>query len=413
MTTTKKMPALRFPEFEGEWSMKLLGDVATFSKGKGVSKSDIDENGKFECIRYGELYTHYNELIKDVISKTNVDEKELVFSEYNDVIIPGSGETQLDIATASCVLREGVALGGDLNIIKTKINGVFLAYYLNNAKKSDIATLAQGNSVVHLYASQLKTLSLNLPVKEEQQKIASFLTAVDDKIQQLTKKKALLEQYKKGVMQQIFNQQIRFKDDDGNDYPDWEEKALGAFADVTKLAGYEFTKHIVYKDSGKIIALRALNIKSNALDLTEVKYVDESDFSKLKRSKLFINDLMFTYIGTIGEVALIEENDRFYLAPNVARIRLHSSDNEPAFLKHYFSFDNFKNNEVKNYIATSSQPALSMENIRKFKILLPSSIEQKKIADFLTSIDNKINSVNKQLEQTQEYKKGLLQQMFV
>jgi type I restriction enzyme S subunit len=128
-----------------------LGEIASFSKGKGISKADIIEDGATECIRYGELYTTYGETIDEVKSRTNIDVDDLVLSEANDVIIPASGETQIDIATASCVLREGIALGGDLNIIKTKNNGVFLSYYLNYKKKQEIASLAQGISVVHLY----------------------------------------------------------------------------------------------------------------------------------------------------------------------------------------------------------------------------------------------------------------------
>ena len=153
----KRVPELRFEGFEGEWEEKRLGKIAKFSKGKGIAKKDIIEGGKNECIRYGELYTIYNEVINSIASKTDVSLKKSVVSDKNDVIIPSSGETQLDIATASCVLKDGVILGGDLNIIKSKLNGVFLAYLLNNSKKTAIAKLAQGNSVVHLYSVCKKT----------------------------------------------------------------------------------------------------------------------------------------------------------------------------------------------------------------------------------------------------------------
>jgi len=413
MDSKRNTPELRFPEFKDEWTRHILGEIATFSKGKGVSKAEISDRGELECIRYGELYTVYGETITDIRSKTHLKADECVLSQSNDVIIPASGETQLDIATASCVLRSGIALGGDLNIIRSPLNGVFLAYYLNTKKKQEIASLAQGISVVHLYSSQLKTLILNIPSDTEQNKIAAFLTAVDDKIQLLEKKKGLLEQYKKGVMQKIFNREVRFKDDDGKDFPDWCEKKLGSIADVTKLAGYEFTKHVVYKDTGTIVALRGLNIKLNKLDLAQVKYIDGSQLEKLDRSKLFVNDLMFTYVGTIGEVALIPENDRFYLAPNVARIRAVEDEVHANYLLQYFTLDSFKNREIANYIATSSQPALSMENVRKFRIALPCLKEQAKIATFLGANDDKINHVSRQLELTRQYKKGLLQQMFV
>jgi type I restriction enzyme, S subunit len=199
---------LRFRDGEGrafgEWEVKRLGEVAKFSKGAGISKIDITEDGINECIRYGELYTHYSEVIQQIKSKTNLEKSELVLSQYNDVIIPASGETQMDIAKASCVLKAGVALGGDLNIIRTKLNGVFLAYYLNNAKKHDIARLSQGISVVHLYSSQLAQLELELPTLPEQQKIADFLTALDEKISRVAGQVESVKGYKKGLLQGLF-----------------------------------------------------------------------------------------------------------------------------------------------------------------------------------------------------------------
>jgi type I restriction enzyme S subunit len=117
-TKINNTPKLRFPEFSENWNKHNLGEIACFSKGKGISKAEITENGATECIRYGELYTTYGETINEVKSKTNINQKDLVLSEANDVIIPASGETQIDIATASCVLKSGIALGGDLNIIK-------------------------------------------------------------------------------------------------------------------------------------------------------------------------------------------------------------------------------------------------------------------------------------------------------
>ena len=199
---------LRFKDDNGadypDWKNVMFGDIASFSKGKGISKADISDGGKLECIRYGELYTYYKETIKNVVSRTNQLPSALVLSEANDVIIPASGETQLDIATASCVLKAGVALGGDLNIIKSDVDGVFLAYYLNNAKKQSIANLAQGISVVHLYASQLKTMDLDIPEKQEQQKIAQFLTELDDKINAVDAQIQSAQQWKQGLLQQMF-----------------------------------------------------------------------------------------------------------------------------------------------------------------------------------------------------------------
>lgn len=199
---------MRFKDEQGndfpDWEEKRLWDVATFSKGKGISKDDISENGSLECIRYGQLYTDYAETIRDIKSRTNIPIRDTVLSEPNDIIIPASGETQIDIATASCVLKGGVALGGDLNIIRTEHDGVFISYYLNNNKKYEIARLAQGISVVHLYAAQLKLLQLNLPSILEQRKISSFLSSIDKKIDLISTELTHAKTFKKGLLQQMF-----------------------------------------------------------------------------------------------------------------------------------------------------------------------------------------------------------------
>ena len=192
---------IRFKDEQGDnypgWEEKQLDDIAKFSKGKGISKSDTVSNGIVKCILYGQLYTYYGETISNVISSTNIPNAELVFSKKNDVIIPASGETALDIASAACVCVDGVALGGDINIIRCQQNGIFLAYYLNN-KRNDIARLAQGKSVIHLYGTHLKSLKLRIPSKKEQQKIATFLSAIDQKIELVDTEIKQAQAFKKG-----------------------------------------------------------------------------------------------------------------------------------------------------------------------------------------------------------------------
>ncbi|MDC4592269.1 restriction endonuclease subunit S [Acinetobacter baumannii] len=201
---------------------------------------------------------------------------------------------------------------------------------------------------------------------------------------------------------------LRFKEFDR----DWTTQSLGNLTDITKLAGYEFTKHINYQDSGEIIALRGLNVKGNNLVLEDVKYIDNSDLSMLSRSKLYIDDLLFTYVGTIGEVALIPENDKFYLAPNVCRIRRVNKNILSKYLMFLFSNENFKKNQIDKYTTKSSQPALSMENIRKFEIVFPSVEEQTKIASFLSSVDEKISQLTQKHELLSQYKQGMMQKLF-
>ena len=192
---------------------------------------------------------------------------------------------------------------------------------------------------------------------------------------------------------------------------EWDNVSLGDISDITKLAGFEFTQYVQYEDSGNIIALRGLNCKNGSLDLTDVKYIDNSILEKLTRSKLYVGDILFTYVGTVGEVAIIEENDRFYLAPNVSRIRVEQGYN-PYFIKQLIHTKRFYNKIIFPLIATSSQPALSMENVRKFSLSIPQESEQGKLAEFLNILDQRISTQKKIIEKYESLIRGLYHSVF-
>lgn len=398
------LPPLRFPEFKDEWEMKKLGEVATFSKGKGISKIDISEGGKTECIRYGELYTYYGETINQIKSKTNIDLKNLVLSEANDVIIPASGETQIDIATASCVLKKGVALGGDLNIIRTKNEGVFLSYYLNYRKKYEIANLAQGISVVHLYSSQLATLNLNLPTLPEQTRIASFFTVIEKKISELKQNEALLELYKKGVMQKLFSQEFRFKDENGNEFPEWEEKKLGEVLSIQ--GGYAFKSNLFNRGYTKVIRIGDIVPLIKLNDFKGAISEEVPDNKYLVRK----NDFLMALSGaTFGKVGKIVDDGIGFINQRVA---LFKSIQCLEYFYQLVQVDNFKN-YIMSIPTASAQPNISNSDILNYITVIPTLPEQTKIANFLSSIDDKINHTQSQIEKMEVWKKGLLQKMFV
>lgn len=158
---------------------------------------------------------------------------------------------------------------------------------------------------------------------------------------------------------------------------------MGDVATVTKLAGFEFSEYMRYSETGSIIALRGLNVKNGTLDLSDVKYIDNSNFSKLSRSKLYINDMLYTYVGTVGQVALVDENDKYYLAPNVALIRLSDSNILPKFLTYFFLTDGFKRTQLDVLAASSSMKNITMEKIRLFRVPFIPIAEQQKIVDIL------------------------------
>lgn len=190
----------------------------------------------------------------------------------------------------------------------------------------------------------------------------------------------------------------------------WEQHKLGDIAKVTKLAGFEFTKYINYSSKGKILAIRGLNIKDGKFNLQDVKYIDNSDFNKLTRSKLRQDDILFTYVGTIGNSAIVPAGVKWYLAPNVCLIRTQTENAK--FISHLIQSDKFQHQEIPKWITTSSQPALSMENIRKFSIILPTISEQLKISNLVSIIDTLITLQQRKLDLLKQFKKGFLQKMF-
>ena len=203
----ENVPNLRFPEFSGEWKSNELHKVASLSKGTGISKDQLSDSGH-PCILYGELYTKYkSEIIREVYSKTQLDVANLVKSHTNDVIIPCSGEAAIEIATARCVLIPEVLFGGDLNIIRLNgcHDGGFFAYQLNGKRKVDIAKVAQGVSVVHLYGEHLKKVKVSYPSLKEQQKISSFLALLDERIATQIKIIEKLESLIRGLYERLFN----------------------------------------------------------------------------------------------------------------------------------------------------------------------------------------------------------------
>lgn len=200
---------IRFKDKNGEdfpeWEVKKLGEVFFSEKGKGISKNKIVENGKYECILYGELYTKYYEVIYNISSKTN--ENDGLKSKIGDLLIPSSTTTTgIDLANFTALNRNDVLLGGDITVLrsKEKINNVFYAYYFSNHKKDEIASYAQGSTIVHLYYNHIKDMFMDLPCFEEQTTIANFLSTLDEKINQTQRQIEKTEMWKKGLLQKMF-----------------------------------------------------------------------------------------------------------------------------------------------------------------------------------------------------------------
>lgn len=385
-TQNNNAPALRFPEFNEDWNLKKVVDFAPLQRGFDLPVNQIIEGEYPVVFSNGILKTH-NE-----------------FKAKAPGVVTGRSGT---IGKVTYVEKDYWAHNTALWVTDFKENHPKYVYYFYI--NFDLERFASGSGVPTLNRNDVHSQKVFIPTLPEQQKIAAFLTAVDEKIQQLAKKKDLLEQYKKGVMQKIFNQEIRFKDDDGNDFADWEEKKLSEVASKIQ-DGTHFSPNT--SDTGDFLYLTSKNVKNGYIDLSNVQYIDkESHDSIYKRCDVKFGDILITKDGTIGQICVNDLSEPFSLLSSVAFIRPNGLANN-YFIYHLLTSE-IGQKEITGVIAGQALKRITLTKINNFKFSLPCIEEQIKIAKFLSVIDDKINLVNQQLEKTKEYKKGLLQQMFV
>ena len=375
----RNVPALRFPEFTDEWKKEQLGDIADFSKGAGISKEQLSEKGE-PCILYGELYTKYkSEVIYDIISKTDIDSTKSVRSQANDVIIPSSGETAEDIATARCVLKNNILLGGDLNIIRLhKHSGSFMSYQLNGKRKYDIAKVAQGVSVVHLYAEHLKGVNTYNPCMEEQEKIARLLSLLDERIATQNKIIEDLKKLKSAISERLF------KSVKGSTV------LLSDLCDIVK--GKQINGENL-SDSGNYYVMNGGTEPSGYYD----NYNVEASTISISEGG---NSCGYVQFNT----SPFWSGGHCYSIQNIAD----KVDN--MYLYHYL-----KSNEdaIMKLRIGSGLPNIQKKDLAMFKIIVPKIEWQIKISIFLSSLERKAEIEERIQNVMQKKKLYLLQQMFI
>lgn len=400
-------PKLRFKADDGsefpDWEEKKIGDIGCFIKGAGLSKADISNFGT-PLILYGELYTTYSEVAYDIKRKTQAVVDDKYYSLIGDVIIPTSGESAEEISTATCVMVPGVVLGGDLNIFRSSIlDGRIMSYILNHQAKWKIAAIAQGKSIVHVQAKQLANIPVRYPVSEcEQQKIADFLSTIDTVIEKQKATVEAWEERKKGVMQKLFSQEVRFKADDGSEFPDWEEKKIG---DLILLYDEKVSSNC------KLPILTSS--KKNGIEYQEEHFSgkqrhDIDGYNILPRNYCTYRNRSdgtdFTFnINRICDEGIVskfypvfrENNSNLFFLVMLL-------NNEPQTLR-----------KIAYTAKGTGQKVLSITDLKSITVMVPCLAEQQKIADCLSALDDVIEKQKATLAAWEEMKKGLLQQMFV
>ncbi len=407
------IPELRFKEFDVEWDEKRLGELGSIVSGLTYSPKDIVEKGtlvlRSSNIQSGILSFDDNVYVN--VAKFNPVEED-------DVLICVRNGSRRLIGKNAIIDKKNIghAFGAFMTVFRSKLNK-FLYYFFDTEDYKKEVHKNLGATINSINGNELKKFKVHIPTLPEQQKIAHFLTAVDTKLQQLTQKKELLEQFKKGVMQQLFSQQLHFKPNviartkdeaissNEAEYPDWEEKKLGEVGKI--VSGLTYSPNDIVENEEGVLVLRSSNVQGRKLHFEDNVYVKVKSFNPVQE-----NDVLICVRNgskrLIGKNAKIDK--KFEGLAFGAFMTVYRSDFNN-FLFHYFDSKEYKKEVHRNLGATIN--SINGSDLKKFKIPFPSKEEQQKIANYLSAIDTKIETVSQQITQTQQFKKGLLQQMFV
>ena len=387
-------PKLRFKEFDADWISNKIIDLADYVDYRGKTPKKVESGILLvtaKNIKQG--YLDYS-VSQEFIEPSDFDEvMRRGKVELNDVLIT----TEAPLGNVASVDRTDIALAQRVIKYRGKIDlldNLFLKQkFLSESFQEILKSKATGGTVQGIKGSVLHQIPLIVPSKQEQTKIASFLSAVDEKISQLTQKHALLSQYKQGMMQKLFSQQIRFKADDGSEFGEWENISVKEIFDVTR---------------GQVLAV------SNTVSVADAdyKYPVFSSQTKQKglmgfyKKYLFEDALTWTTDGAnAGDVNF--RKGKFYCT-NVCGVLLSKKGYANLCIAEIL------NKVTHKYVSYVGNPKLMNNVMSEIPITIPINLEeQTKIANFLSAIDQKIEVVAQQIEQAKQWKKGLLQQMFV
>jgi len=415
----KSVPELRFPGFAGSWKKSLMGNIASIKHGYPFKGEHFADTGYYIVLTPGNFEIGGGFRFQGAKEKFYID--------------PGFPKSYIlrrgDLLTA--MTEQAVGLIGSPLIVPEddkflhnqrlglfqffKEGGARFIYFFMQTSSSLVAfsNTAAGSKVRHTSPKRIEAIPINIPEHPEQQKIADFLTAVDGRIAQLSRKKTLLEDYKKGVMQQLFTQSLRFKDDDGNEFPEWEEKMLGEL--LTFKNGFNAEKD-QYGTGVKFINVLDVLSPSPISHETIIGRVEipEKDFPKFK---VQYGDLLFQRSSEtreeVGQANVyVDKEQPAGFGGFVIRGQPKTIFN--SLFMNYLLRSPSARNEITTKCGGSTRYNVSQDTLSEARVVMPSSFsEQTKIANFLTVLDRKIEAVVAQIVYTRTWKKGLLQQMFV
>ena len=392
------VPHLRFPEFTGEWKETTLDKIAEITKGSGISKGQLSEQGSL-CILYGELYTKYkSEIINEVYSRTELDSSSLVKSKANDVIIPCSGETAIDISTARCVPFNNILLGSDLNIIRLKYDdGGFFAYQLNGTRKKDIARVAQGVSVVHLYGENLKHIRVYHPAIEEQKKITRLLSLIDKRIATQNKIIEKLQSLIKGLVDELMTVLLK-----GKLYP------FSSFYIKAGEGGTPTTSVVEYYTEGTIPFIKIEDLSCKYLTNNK-DFITELGMQKSSAWLIPSKSVIYSNGATIGAISINE----YPVCTKQGILGIVPNTNINVEYLYLLMSSSYFSKEISRIITEGTMKTAYLKDINHIKCPLPSMAQQKNITNLTSSIEEKLSIEQELLRFLNLQKQYLLHMIFI
>ncbi len=407
------VPALRFNEFKEDWEITTLGKLMSFKNGVNATKEQYGSGYKFINVLdiiNNKIITH-----EKIIGSVNISEKEFEKNivESGDILFQRSSETRQEVGQSNVYLDNNKpSTFGGFVIRGKKVNeydSLYIHYLLKTTKARIEITSKSGGST--RYNVGQETLSNVIIVKSiklaEQHKIAVYLSSIDLKINLLEEKKSELSRYKKAMMQKLFSQEIRFKDENGKDFPDWEEKSLAQLSAKPKYGLNSSAKP--YDGINGYLRITDIDELSHRFIPSGITSPESFTNDYLLKE----GDLLFARTGaSTGKSYLYRKADgNLYFAGFLIKFSL-DSNNSREFIFYQTLLVSYKK-WVKIMSMRSGQPGINAEEYSTLPISLPSLPEQQKIADFLSAIDHIINNLGEKIQQTQAFKKAMLQQMFV
>ncbi len=401
----RKVPKLRFKEFSDEWEEKKLGDISKITSGLTPLRSEekFYLNGVIPWVKTSDLNNSYIKETEEKISEFALKETSIKLLPKNTLLVAmyggfnQIGRTGLTTIEATTNQALSAIKFRDINKFPLFFQNV-LNYKVDYWKKVSASSRKDPN----ITKKDIEDFKVIYPKLEEQEKIANFLTNIDKKISLIEEKLELFREYKKGVMQKIFSQELRFKDNNGNDYPEWEEKILDEIGEIIT-GKTPSTKEEKYWNGG-IQFVTPTDMKGNKYQFVTQRTVTE----KINIELLSKGTIMFTCIGaTIGKMSIA--TNLCITNQQINSIMVNEKINNEYVYYYLLSIVP----KIQSTKSTTTMPIINKTEFSKFEIQLPTLEEQQKIADFLSSIDSKIESIEKEFEGLKEFKKGLLQQMFI